>query len=348
MNKDLVVVDINNKKVIDRKMAPFPLKNDETFKKYDNIIMVWLSKRAMPMDRKNSDKIYQALGLSRNRNEVTLMLTTKGLSINDTFWICPEDKIGTLRWKDINLYDNELSKDISELAFSGSGPATITGNEISAEFTGQGTYAKCFLKGSNNELYVYKRGTLHEVQAEILASYIARVLNMYVIEYKYKQDNDAWISESKIHTNENLSWETAFWFSTYCEESLGGKLFETVERNFTKQYYEMILLDGLVLNSDRHLQNWGIEYNPNTMQIYGLAPNYDFNRAFLANMHTRSPFMSRKNLLSAAKIAEQHLGYDLVSLLIPVAKYLPNEWQEPFINRIHYIMGIKSNQNECY
>lgn len=346
MNKDIPVVRVEDKKILNKTFCPFPFLGN-SLTRYKDIIISWISKRAMPLNRKNADKIYQRLGLSRDNNAELLMYTTKGLSINDTFWIAGEKDLGKILWKDINLYNNSFSKAVSELAFTGGTPLTISSDDLSAEYTGQGTYTKCFIR-STEGLTIYKRESIMEIYYEELSSCIAAILGIYSVNYKRVKLNGIDAVSSRIATNENLSWESAFWFSTYCEEYLRSSLFDVIESNFYKQYYDMILLDGLILNSDRHLQNWSIEYNPNTMMIYGLAPNYDFNRAFTGTIKTMSPFISGKNLLSAARIAEERLGYDLITKLIPLANRLPINMQDTFINRVYYISGLKNNQNNCY
>ena len=56
--------------------------------KLDNTnIKDWITDRALPITRKNADKIYQAMTLPRENSEIALMFLTHSLSINDNYWI---------------------------------------------------------------------------------------------------------------------------------------------------------------------------------------------------------------------------------------------------------------------
>lgn len=349
MHKDTLVLRLNDGRIANHQFVPYPLKpKSETGFVNTNMLNKWVRKRAIPLSRKNANKIYMAMGMPRENFERELMLITHALSINDNYWIASEQEVGQLHWKDINLYNNKLSNSLCQLVFTGSGPATITDNTLSAEFTGQGTFAKCFTRGSNGRLSIYKQGTNKEIAAEVLASYIGRVLGIPCIEYKYEPLYGIDASVSEIYTNEAISWESAFWFTTYTESISGLNIYDFASKHMTYMYYTMILLDGLVLNEDRHLQNWSIQLSGEDNSIQGMAPLYDFNKAFSGDSKTMSQFIPGKNILSAARDAEDILKLDLITSLVPIVDNLPKSWQEPFYNRIEYISRKRQNQSYCY
>lgn len=346
IHRNTVVLDIDTCKIFNKQFLPYPLIS-RTNQVDKNMLHSWLRKRAVPLSRRNAEKIYLAAGLARQNTEFELMLRTHALSINDNYWVASDKELNTLNWESVNLYTNKLSNSLCYLAFTGSGPATITENELSPEFTGQGTYAKCFVRDDNG-IMICKQGTNDEISAEVITSFICRLLGIPSIEYVYKVVFDKNASVSKIYTNEQISWESAFWFTTFTERAYGKNIYDFAMAHFPNMYYAMIIIDGLVLNEDRHLQNWSIQLSGIDNSILGMAPLYDFNKAFSGDAKSMSQFIQGKNLLSAARDAQDILQLDLINRIIPYVKVLPEKWQEPFYNRVYYITRTKSTQRDCY
>lgn len=346
MHKDSIVVDLKSGLILNKQLVPYALYSKDK-QLLESEIYKWLSKRATPLNRKNADKIYQAVGQLREKAELGLMLQTHALSINDNYWIASKKDSDSLSWDNINLYRNKISNSLMQLAFTGSGPANITDSELSPEFTGQGTYAKCFRRTSTG-LEICKQGTIEEIWAELYSSIGCRLLGIPCVEYRAGKLFGIQASISTIATNEQVSWVSAFDFAHFVEEAYNEYIYNFAEKWFKVMYYALILIDGLFLNEDRHLQNWLIQVSGDTNEIQGMAPLYDFNKSFTGDSKSKSNFIERKNLLSAAREANKVLRLDLISGLSPLISKISSIWQDSFYNRILYIMGTKSNQNDCY
>ena len=346
MHKDSIVVDLKSGLIVNKQLVPYALYSKDK-QLLESEIYKWLSKRATPLNRKNADKIYQAVGQLREKAELGLMLQTHALSINDNYWIASKKDSDSLSWDNINLYRNKISNSLMQLAFTGSGPANITDSELSPEFTGQGTYAKCFRRTSTG-LEICKQGTIEEIWAELYSSIGCRLLGIPCVEYRAGKLFGIQASISTIATNEQVSWVSAFDFAHFVEEAYNEYIYNFAEKWFKVMYYALILIDGLFLNEDRHLQNWLIQVSGDTNEIQGMAPLYDFNKSFTGDSKSKSNFIERKNLLSAAREANKVLRLDLISGLSPLISKISSIWQDSFYNRILYIMGTKSNQNDCY
>ena len=163
MSKDTPVVEIETGRLNSNalKNVPYSLQLGRrlTIDDTNN----WLKDRALPLSRKNADKIYKALGLPRDNMETNLMYITHSLSINDNYWVASEDEVGVLKYKDISIFKNSFNKAMYLIALRGDDGYTITNKEISAEYTGQGTFPKCFVREKDG-IYMYKnssdRGTM--------------------------------------------------------------------------------------------------------------------------------------------------------------------------------------------
>ena len=354
MHKDSIVVDIKSGSVVNKQLVPYALYSKDK-QLLESEIYKWLSKRATPLTRKNANRIYQAVGQLREKAELGLMLQTHALSINDNYWIASKKDLDSLSWDSINLYKNKISDYMTRLAFTGqegegdsaSEGEYLNAGELSPEFTGQGTYAKCFRRTSTG-LEICKQGTIEEIWAELYSSIGCRLLGIPCVEYRAGKLFGIQASISTIATNEQVSWVSAFDFAHFVEEAYNEYIYNFAEKWFKVMYYALILIDGLFLNEDRHLQNWSIQVSGDTNEIQGMAPLYDFNKSFTGDSKSKSNFIERKNLLSAAREANKVLRLDLISGLSPLISKIPSIWQDSFYNRILYIMGTKSNQNDCY
>lgn len=55
------------------------------------------------------------------------------------------------------------------------------------------------------------------------------------------------------------------------------------------QYVEIILLDCICLNADRHTFNYGLLRDPNTGKVVSMAPNFDNNISMIATGYLSAP-----------------------------------------------------------
>lgn len=67
------------------------------------------------------------------------------------------------------------------------------------------------------------------------------------------------------------------------------RVFQTISQDLADQYFEIILMDTVCLNADRHTNNYGVLRNPNTGEILCLAPNFDNNIALISRGYSPTP-----------------------------------------------------------
>lgn len=349
MNKNTPVIEIETARILNMAKSPYALKLKNLT---HNKINKWITHRALPLSRKNSDKIYKVLKLSRDNQEIDLMYLTHSLSINDNYWIVDESELGKIQYEEISLFRNSLNRAMYLVALRGDDGFTISNKEISAEYTGQGTFPKCFIRETDG-VYLYKSGTPIEIRNEIYAGYIAELLGAKTVHYDYAKIENIECTKSKIYTNENINWETAFIISEFMND-YGHTPQSFAETQLTKEYSNMVILDAIILNDDRHMKNWAFETNADTNQIMGLAPNFDYNNAFRATSKTMSNLMfngyKNINILQAGREAYRKYGTTLrLEYLINIIDKLNLQINKTALkNRILYIIGQKDTQNDCY
>ena len=76
--------------------------------------------------------------------------------MNDVHWVVPDNFSGA--WEDYNLYENEFSSAIAQMAFSGMGVDFDEEWTSSPEFTTNGMLAKCWRR-MDGDVVLYKAGT---------------------------------------------------------------------------------------------------------------------------------------------------------------------------------------------
>lgn len=82
---------------------------------------------------------------------------SKGLSLNDSYWITSDDFKKT--FNECNLYEHNFNQILALIAFTGYGPSVRSTFMSSPEFTTTGQLAKCWRR-INGKVVLYKTGTL--------------------------------------------------------------------------------------------------------------------------------------------------------------------------------------------
>jgi hypothetical protein len=351
MSKDIPVLEIERGVILDKQHLPHALNIGH--KLNTSTVRDWITDRALPLSRKNADKLYKTLGLSRDNSETILMFKTHALSINDNYWIADQSELGWLRYENINLFSNRFNRALGTIALRGDEGLLIRGNKISPEYTGQGTLPKCFIK-EDNEIYMYKHAPEQQMYNEIASSYIANILGFNSATYKISKYQGVKCTKSKILSNEHVNWETAYSLSSMFHFTEYKVPQNFASEAFKIEFSNMIIFDALVLNVDRHMQNWAFEFDADTNELIGLAPSFDYNWSFTVKKDEMSKLMfdnqKQISLLKAARIAYRDKGttlklqelHDTIDLLdLKINK-------EALKNRILYITGNKDSQKDCF
>ena len=114
----------------------------------------WLSRRTIPKNRAFVHNFLAKCGLNINR-PMDVISVSKGLSLNDVFWVVEEDFEGT--FEAFNLYENRFSNVLALIAFTGFGSSVRSSLASSPEFTTNGMLPKCWRRISG-KVCLYKGG----------------------------------------------------------------------------------------------------------------------------------------------------------------------------------------------
>lgn len=271
-------------------------------RQFDYALEEWLLSRTMPIQRSFVKEVLASLGFDPKdpRYLKELIELCKGLSLNDVHWIDSDDN--SLKWDDVNLYDNEFSKELAEIAFSGVG--NLKAFTTSPEITTNGVLAKCWRREKDG-IYLYKAGKDgkgDEPYAEYYAAQIATAMNLPHVDYRLAKYKGKVCSVCKLFTSKDTSFVPA--------RRLMGR--EDIVKD--SRFFDIFLFDAIIRNSDRHLGNLGFLVDNNTNEISGIAPIFDNGLSIFSQANPRqyaksaSPAMYKEWLGFTDKLSSTQLA----------------------------------------
>ena len=252
------VVSVNE---AERRFLPLEMHgvaNDET-------LWTWLTRRTVPRNRRNIEELMARIGLS-SRNVKGIIELCRGLSLNDVYWVVPDGCEDS--WKDFNLYENDFSNAIAQMAFSGVGPDFREQWTSSPEFTTNGMLAKCWRRIDGNVL-LYKSGTEgasntgFEPYSEFYASQIAEAMGLGHVAYGLSRFKGRLCSTCPLFTSDKYGYVPA------------GRVVSRDEALADPRFADIFFFDAVIFNTDRHMGNFGYLVDNDTNEIVGAAPIFD-------------------------------------------------------------------------
>lgn len=263
--------------------------------KHGMLLSKWLESRLVLSHRTAILKHFKQIGIV---NLEDIIDVTKCISLNDTYWV---KRAGSrIKWGSVSPYSNSLNSEIANFSFDEN--RQIDGKLIShsPDFATSGNFPKCW-KRMNGVIYLYKAGSSlysnsgQEPYSEYLASLLADALQIRHVRYEL------------VHYRGKVATRCA----CMCDESVGlyglasyrpdldtfvGLLNDKEFTSCSKDVIDMLLLDYLTMNTDRHLNNIGVLVNNDTQQFIGLSPVYDNNLSLLPYFVTPSTGITPTNL----------------------------------------------------
>lgn len=239
----------------------------------------WWTGRAIPASRAGIRNALEELNLSTTQK---LLEKCLGLSLSDQYWICP---VGSgIEWPQVNFFEHSFSDDVGNILF-GQGALNDHMNLMSPDNTSDGWLKKkwkiidgkrCLIKGGSG-------ATQQEPYNEVLASSIMKRLDIPHVEYSLliEEDYPYSVCEDFITPDTDL---ISAWH-----------LMQTVKKPNHVSVYQhyldccktfgipgikesldwMMVLDYLIVNEDRHQNNFGVVRNAETLEYIGAAPIFD-------------------------------------------------------------------------
>lgn len=286
-NTEVLIAEYNEQLAVFTKI--YEIKNidyapviiNQTLKTNHNDISAlteWFKGRGIPDWRDDLDLLLSKLGVS-TPNE--LLDKAFGLSLSDQYWIKPLNS--RVKYKNINFFENDFnSADFTNATFSNSNDFNTKISLISPNNTTDGRLKKSWVI-QNSKRYLLKGAYKNEVMQpfnEVLASKICERLNIKHTHYDLGIISDKVVSKCECFIDKDTELVPASQILNNCHKNNAYEEYiEILEshgiNNVREKLEDMFILDYIMMNEDRHLNNFGIIRNINTLKWLDVAPIFD-------------------------------------------------------------------------
>ena len=266
--------------IYDIDFAPVILKN--VYNKQENLKVIlsnWFKGRGIPLWRDDLDLLLAKLNISA---PTELLDKAFGLSLSDQYWIKPYDS--RIEYKDINFFEHDFKDtEFIDATFSNNTETSTKISLISPNNTTDGRLKKTWIIDGNKR-YLLKGGYKNEVLQpfnEVLASMISKRLGFNYVSYNLEIVKDKVVSKCECFIDKNTELVSAYQilYNNCDKDNAYETYIDLLEKKGIKDarssLENMFILDYIMLNEDRHLNNFGIIRNVETLDWIGTAPIFD-------------------------------------------------------------------------
>ena len=238
----------------------------------------WLTHRAIDAHRTHSRLLKKVLRL-KERDDISTALHFNAATITDNYWIRPEGS--GLTWEQVRFHEN----DFADLALSGKLSDFSKTPSRTPELTNTGSFEKCW-RYQDGAWWMYKAGTEAERFSELFVCALCKALGFPVAEYQ----NCAPYIRTRDFTGGRLNFEPAAYLVGDDEDyETNYQAFLRFGQDIADQYVELLLMDTICRNADRHTYNYGLLRSQQTGKVLSLAPNFDNNIALISGGMDEGP-----------------------------------------------------------
>lgn len=260
----------------------YHIKNDSNNDLFRANLSAWFKGRGIPSWRDKLDLLLHRLDITAPS---CLLDKAFGLSLTDQYWLKPYEQ--DILYDDINFFDHDFEfSDFMEASLSKNN--SIIRNENSLKTpnnTTDGMLKKAWII-ENNIRYLLKGGYKNETLQpfnEVLATEICKRLGFNHIEYTLDTYKDMIVSKCPCFINKDCEFVTAHQIRESMDKHNNSRDYEEYikvleENGITNARIDMenmYILDFVIMNEDRHLNNFGIIRDANTLKWISVAPIFD-------------------------------------------------------------------------
>lgn len=239
----------------------------------------FVQNRQAPKHRENIAQLLRMSGCDTLRGFLNI---THALSLVDTFWVRPVES--TLSWRDVSLYTHEFNEVVAKTAFEGG----LHGRGLSTtspEYGTDGSFAKCWIR-EEGMIKMLKRGSSGasnagmEPYSEYYAAQLVSALTDEYVRYDLRSIDGRVCSVCDIFTSEEFGYLP--YASVEPENSTIDSVLDKASKyGLESKFRKMFVIDAVIMNEDRHKNNFGFLVENDTQTIIGMAPLFDHNVSLL-------------------------------------------------------------------
>lgn len=268
MFKDTPVVRIKDNRV-DSILSPLCPPYFNNFSSFEE----WILSRTIDTHRTNSRILRKMLRL-KNPSSLDIALKSKCRTVTDKFWFKEEGC--NLDYKDVLNLDDSLYN----VALLGNfDTLEINTDILTPELTNIGSFEKCWKLHKDNTWYLLKKANAYEMFSEIFISRLCKYIGFPSVQYDRYCDG---VVGCENFVSEGYWFEHMFSFVRDDEDyQLNYNKLLELKPSLVHDYLNILFMDALIQNPDRHTFNYGVIYSDSGVPIC-MAPNYDNNLALVS------------------------------------------------------------------
>ena len=242
----------------------------------------WFKGRGIPSSRDKLDLLLHRLNIDTPSE---LLDKVFGLSLSDQYWIKPYNS--DITYDDVNFFDNDFNyAPFLEASLSlNSKVVTKAASLKTPNNTTDGMLKKAWVI-EDGVRYLLKGGYKTDVLQpfnEVLASMICDRLGFSHVPYTLTTYKDQVVSKCPCFITRNTELITAYQIKNNMKRYDSREDYETYIKKLEEEgineartkIENMYILDYLIMNEDRHLNNFGIIRDVNTLKWLDVAPIFD-------------------------------------------------------------------------
>lgn len=245
-------------------------------------IETWLENRAVDEHRTNSRVLKRVLRM-RDKSKLASALRVHGATITDNYWVRMDGEDVT--WDKVR-FSHDYFADVALRCHVDDFTRNFPEDSLTAptpELTNTGSYEKCW-KLIDGQWVMLKDNTPEAMFSEIFMSRLGIAMGLDMAQYYdhngYTATPDFTEGRYNFEPMSNLTGDDEDYDLSY------GTL-KALKPGLERQYLDILFMDALCLNPDRHTQNYGILRDPDTGEILSMAPNFDNNLALISRGYAK-------------------------------------------------------------
>ena len=278
--------------IFDKERLPFGSKYNGNEKAQYRQMSDWIENRGLPRGR--SDLVYIQKDL-KVRNSKELAFGSFVLNLSDQYWAHRKDS--EMKWEDVNFFDNKFKEVIS---FDINGVFKENSEILVApDLTVDGSLRKKWVL-KDDQRYLLKSSRYDEKQEpfnEVIAYKIMKEFGIECVEYalvRNERDNMP-LSICRCMVNRDTEFVPAQFVKDMEQKESRNDYERYIDicekygiKDAKKKLDEMIAIDYIIGNTDRHTGNFGIIRNADTLEWLKTVPIFDNGNSFCHDINNTS------------------------------------------------------------
>ena len=264
-------------------------------------INAWFDSRIVPDYRDNKNEIFKEYAVTGGHE-----LASKhfALSLSDQYWLKPLDS--DISWSEINYFENNYDgKSFFETTYGKGSFDTLNVRAVDMDKystpnnTLGGQLKKAWIKYNDDNYLIKGSSALYPIEPinEVIASKICKILDVPYVQYELKhiqtKRQQALVSVCKCMIDSSHEIIPAYQILKEAHDRTNTiadyyKYVEILEEhgivNANEIVQKMFMIDYIMLNEDRHLNNFGIIRNVESLKWVGVCPIFDTGRSNNCNV----------------------------------------------------------------